>query len=81
MGLILLVIAGWLGCGLLSFGLVFGYFQKAYLTLAKRDSDSDFDDALIGFILGPVGLVTALIFIFGLSRHGYQGFKFNFWKD
>ena len=60
-------------CGVLSYGLTFGYFQKAFPSLAERDYREDKNRAIISAFLGIAGLLAILI----ASCTDWQGFK---WK-
>lgn len=73
----IIILVGWVMCGILHYGLMFAYWQRAYPLSAKDNYDSDRFFSLIGSILGPMTLVAGLIFISTASMKGYQGFKFK----
>lgn len=61
--------------GAIAHGLVFGYFQNTYPSLAEKNYNSDFLLSFTMGMLGPIGLISAVISVFNLSIHGYKGFK------
>ncbi|KKN17815.1 hypothetical protein LCGC14_0961970 [marine sediment metagenome] len=65
---IALIIAGWVLCGFLAYGLTLAHFQRIYPELADRDREVDRHRAFFMAFTGPIGLITALI----LSRHGFM---------
>ena len=63
-----LIIAGWVLCGFLAYGLNLAHFQRKFPIIAEQDRDSDRNRAWVVAFFGPIGLITALIF----SCHGFM---------
>ena len=70
---ILLGVAIWAGCGILAYGLMFAYFQRAYPTLAEDGYREDRNFSTILGFGGPLSLISAALFLRFISRRG--GFK------
>lgn len=70
-------IIGWIVCGVLSFGLSFAYFQRAYPMFAEAVYRTDWIESFVCGLFGPIGLLATFFFIKLVSLNGYQGFK---WK-
>ena len=60
----------WIGCGIVSFGLNFAYFQREFPTLARCDYEKDRIQALFWSFGGPVSLFVSFL-CFG-ARHGLK---------
>lgn len=62
----------WIGCGILTYGLLFGYMQRQFSTLAERDYwfDRWFSAALA--LTGPFGLFVTI-----MTGSFMQGFKWR----
>lgn len=75
MSLTILIIS-WIICGILSHGLGFAYWQRAYSILARDDYWLDWVSSVAISMFGPFALISNIIFIFYTSERGYQGFKF-----
>lgn len=67
----------WIACGVLHFGLTFGYFQNAYPDLAKDNYNQDWFFAAIFSLLGPIALIAHYFWVYASSIHGPQPIK---WK-
>lgn len=65
----LLLILGWLACGVISAGFMFAADQKKYPSIAKAESDHAKKWACIAILLGASGLLSVL-FIYGF-KHGW----------
>lgn len=70
-------VLAWLFCGWLHFGLYFAYFQRGYPTIAESRYKSDWVSGFILSLLGPISLLSGLLFVFLGSIRGYQGFKWR----
>ena len=68
--LLLALLACWLICGIVAYGLTFACFQRKYPTLAEKDYWSDFRTALFTGMAGPIGLGVALAM--GGIQHGFK---------
>ena len=55
---IVLALAAWFGCGLLSAGFTFAYFQRKYPYLAERDRRKDMGFAQADILFGPIALLV-----------------------
>lgn len=68
----LLIVAGWIACGIYSFGVGFAYFQRHWPELAERDYWRD--AARIGLlsISGPAAAFAALIVCGGGFTHWFK---------
>lgn len=53
--------AGWIICGVLTYGLTLAEFQREYPSLAKRFKADDIRFALVMGIFGPISLASYLI--------------------
>lgn len=62
----------WIICGILSYGITFGYFQNKYPRMAEKRWVEDFRFAVFFGILGPIGLSVS----FPLSGFVKYGLKF-----
>ena len=69
------LVLGWIGCGVLSYGLHFGYFQRRFPDLAEGDYKVDLFMSIACGVFGPIGLL-AIIYVASANR-GLAGFK---WK-
>ncbi len=66
---------GWIVCGVLGYGLDFGYFQKRFPTIADKHYKTDLWSAVFLGVTGPFGLIV-IVLVATLNR-GLAGFK---WK-
>lgn len=74
MGIFLIILAvTWISCSILSYGLVFAYFQREWPTLAKKDYTDDKLKCLMLSLFGPFSLIASLI----MTRFGRHGIKWN----
>ena len=51
-------IAFHVGCGLLAWGFIFGYFQRRFAVVASARYWQHMHMALVGFLMGPLGLLA-----------------------
>lgn len=65
---IILSILGYGVCSVLGYGITLAYFQQKYYDIRTK---SDFGNAFFIGVLGPLGLVVALLLCEGL-RYGLQ---------
>ena len=66
----------WVVCGVLSFGLSFGYYQNAYPNIAEKGYLGDFMFSLLVSLLGPITLISWGIFSVTLQTRDSQPMKF-----
>lgn len=71
-----LIIACWLACGVLQFGLSFAYFQRQYRRIADEHFWDDFISAVFYVPFGPISLMVQILI--GGVRHGV---KFNLKRE
>lgn len=57
-----------IACGVLAYGFHFAHFQRAYPSLAEAEVWDDAGGAMIGGLMGPLGLVAVLCC--GFHDHG-----------
>jgi hypothetical protein len=65
-----------IACGVLSYGLLFAHFQRAFPRLADRDHTKDKVSSALAAITGPVALIATLVLLAGTCR-GRPGLKFK----
>ena len=68
--------AVWIACGILAYGVVFGYYRGAYPTLKDIDKTGDRICGAMVAMLGPFGLIVGLLFVCS-SLRGWQGIHFK----
>ena len=56
--------------GVLTYGLMFAYWQREWPSLAKEDYQSDLVKSLVGFVLWPASLL--FLALRGGFRHGLK---------
>jgi hypothetical protein len=66
----------WVVSGVWSYGAVFGFFQRAFPSLAEEERAYDRMVALLVAIIPVAGFVGTLTFLM-LNPRGYQGLKFK----
>lgn len=67
----IILIALWVLCAVVAYGLMFACFQNMFPELAEKDRCQDRTVALVMAVFGPVSLVTILLFF----NRGQYGFK------
>lgn len=71
----LIILAAWLCCPVLCYGMDLAYFQREYPMIAKESASSDRVEAVVsglfGLTLGPLALVVAF-FMFKKAKHGLK---------
>ncbi len=70
----------WVICGVISYGLVFGYFQREFPNIAEKHYRRDMNTALVVAFGGPFGLLGTLCAMFswgGFSEVSKHGFKWR----
>ena len=72
----ILIITGWLICGLVTYGLTFACFQHAFPSIAKEYEDKDRRRALYTGMFGPIGLVAIITLLFSEGYYFKHGLKF-----
>lgn len=72
-----ILVCSWIICSVVSFGMGFAYFQRAYPIIAKENYSEDILFAIILSIFGPISLLSNIVWIKLFSIHGYQGLKFK----
>ena len=65
------IIIIWVICGILAYGITFGYFQRKFPLLAKRSYMEDAGFATIIGIFGVVGLLLSVC-LSGFCRYGLK---------
>ncbi len=68
---IVLGVAAWIACGILTYGIAFGYFQRKFALIADETIMADRIFAAVFGLCGPVGLVTSY-FLSGFAKHGLK---------
>lgn len=69
---VVLIVGGWIACGIACAGFNFAYFQGKWPTLAAAHYCEDLSLAIgLGLIFGPIGLVCELIHG-GLGQYGWR---------
>jgi len=68
--MLILLLAVWVICGVLEYGLCFGFFQREYPILAEEDRGDDKRRAFIAAMSGPIGLLSSLLL--GHYKHGFK---------
>lgn len=51
----------WICCGIISYGLFYGSFQKSFPRIARDDNLKDRKQAIIAAIFGPIGIIATLV--------------------
>jgi len=70
-GRVIIVLIVWIACGVLTFGITFGYFQREFPLLAEEGGHSDRMLALLFAAFGPIALITTF-FLSGCLKHGIK---------
>jgi len=89
----MLILAVWIVCGVLAFGLTLGYLLREFAHLVylaafkerfphlrggpRRTVAEDVGFSLLGFLFGPIWLVV----VFFLSDHAKHGLKYRWWVE
>lgn len=68
---LLLIIAGWLICSVLSYGILFAHAQREFPFIAERDYRKDMAFSMALGLFGPFILVAS-IFLTGFAQHGLK---------
>jgi len=68
---IIIGIALWVICGVLSYGITFAFYQKQFPTIAKEHYDAHKSFATKMAMFGPINLLAALI-VYGGYKHGFK---------
>ena len=71
--LLLLAFSAWVCCSVLSYGINFAYFQRAFPTLAKFDYKKDKYFSIAFSVAGPFSLVITYF----MSDFAKYGLKFK----
>lgn len=61
----------WIICGILTYGIHFGYFQRKYPELAEKNYKKDMGDAILFGLTGPIGLCVSFLES-GMAEHGLK---------
>lgn len=75
--MIIFLISFWVVSGVLSYGMMFAYWQRAYPMLAEDFYWEDVASCFFTSLLGPIALLADIVFLIYGSRRGFQGFL---WK-
>ena len=68
---LVLIIIGWIICGVIGAGIWVAYFQREYPSLASGDYRADLIIALgVGLLGGPLDIVVGLL-MSGFCKHGW----------
>lgn len=67
-------IVGWIICGVLAYGLTFGYFQREYPYVAEKNRALYISFSLFVAAAGPIGLGVAIV----KSDFAKHGLKYRF---
>jgi hypothetical protein len=67
--MLVLIILGWLICGILTYGISLAYFQRTFPTIAQEMVREDMGISCIFGLFGPLGLVI-LFFFSGFAQCG-----------
>jgi hypothetical protein len=70
-----LIVVGYAVCGVLTYGLTFGWFQNRFPGIAACYYKDDMALAMLASMLGPVGL-CGILTLMAIHR-SYEGFKFK----
>jgi len=62
------MLAGWIGCGVITYGISLHYFQMKYSFIADQDLASDRVGCSIAAVFGPLSLIAFLIVRSLMSR-------------
>lgn len=69
----------WLISGVLTYGILFAFFQRRYPLISERDYKIDMTISFaMGLLLGPVGLGCVLIAV-KYNKHGPKFYGLKFW--
>lgn len=69
---LLIFLCIWLGCGVLTSGITYAYFQGEYFTLARSDERDDRHFAIVfGLCFGIVGLGFSFV-ASNFMEHGFR---------
>lgn len=69
--IITIIIAAWLICAFLAYGIVFAHFQGKWPNQAKENRKADIEVSATVALLGPIGLIVALI-LADFPKHGFR---------
>lgn len=67
----MIIITGWIICGIVTYGITFGHFQGEWPTIAKKKYRQDMAFAVGFSFLGPIGLVLSFL-MSGFAEHGLK---------
>lgn len=60
---------GWILCGIPTYGISLGYFQREFPTIAEKGYRGNCGFALLIAIFGPIGLIVSFLSS-GFAKHG-----------
>lgn len=60
----------WIVCGVVTYGLTFGYYQREFSALAKEDYWRDLIFSTVFSLFGPISLFV--VFISFRYKHGFK---------
>ena len=69
--IVVLIIVGWIICGVIGAGIYIAYFQREYPSIAKEARKEDMRFGFFWGLLGPVGIIEAF-FLSGFCKHGWM---------
>lgn len=61
----------WIACGVLAYGITYGYFQREFPTIAYESQKDDSAMALVFGALGPFGVLLSFV-LSGFAKHGLK---------
>lgn len=68
--MLIAIIAIWIVCGILAYGLTFAYFQREFPLSSDTGYCGDCGVALLMCLLGLIGLIIHLVL--GNCKHGFK---------
>ncbi len=68
---IIIILFGWLVCGILGYGITFGDMQGSFPTIAEDGYRRHFTFAVFIGLLGPAGLIVSF-FMSSFVEHGLK---------
>ena len=66
-----LIIVIWIICGILTYGITFGYFQGGWPEISEKGYRQDMSFSVFFGLLGPIGLIISF-FISGFAEYGLK---------
>jgi len=64
-------------CSILTYGLIFAYFQKSFPSIAEEYYKSHLSTAVLAALFGPIGLTAIIIVLFDEKIKFKYGLKFK----